>query len=99
MEHTIRPTQKLTAADAHDNVVTNWDMALTGKEPEVDTGSQLQWLNMWGRLTYVVAGFGDFPIWVQMLPNTFFDVIDLDREWRASVVHSPGSAVAFKTRG
>ena len=40
-----------------------------------------QWLNMWARLTYGSAGLSDFPIWVQLLPNIFFRVIDQDSEW------------------
>merc|ERR1712113_367581 len=35
-----------------------------------------QWLNMWGRLCYGSAGISDFPIWVQLLPSVFFDVMD-----------------------
>ena len=37
-----------------------------------------QWLNMWGRLCYGAAGISDFPIWVQLLPELFFDVGDRD---------------------
>ena len=39
-----------------------------------------QWLNMWGRLTYGSAGISDFPIWVQLLPDVFFKVIDRDED-------------------
>jgi hypothetical protein len=39
-----------------------------------------QWLNMWGRLTYGSAGMADFPIWVQLLPEVFFKVIDRDED-------------------
>ena len=39
-----------------------------------------QWLNMWGRLTYGSAGISDFPIWVQLLPEVFFKVIDRDED-------------------
>jgi len=39
-----------------------------------------QWLNMWGRLTYGSAGIADFPIWVQLLPEVFFKVIDRDED-------------------
>ena len=35
-----------------------------------------QWLNMWGRLCYGSAGIADFPIWVQILPEIFFKVMD-----------------------
>ncbi len=71
----------LSAASTHDDVIASWDTALTYKAPKVTSVSLQQWLNMWGRLTYCAAGLGDFPIWVQMLPNIFFDVIDLDSEW------------------
>ena len=37
-----------------------------------------QWLNMWGRLCYGSAGISDFPIWVQLLPELFFQVADRD---------------------
>ncbi len=40
--------------------------------------SLVQWLNMWGRLTYGSAGLSDFPCWVQTLPGIFFRVIDKD---------------------
>ena len=39
-----------------------------------------QWLNMWGRLCYGSAGISDFPIWVQLLPELFFKVIDRDQD-------------------
>ena len=37
-----------------------------------------QWLNMWGRLCHGSAGISDFPIWVQLLPELFFEVGDRD---------------------
>jgi hypothetical protein len=37
-----------------------------------------QWLNMWGRLCHGSAGISGFPIWVQLLPELFFDVADRD---------------------
>jgi len=37
-----------------------------------------QWLNMWGRLCRGSAGISDFPIWVQLLPDMFFEVADRD---------------------
>jgi hypothetical protein len=39
-----------------------------------------QWLNMWGRLVRGTSGLSGFPIWVQLLPEVFFEVIDRDRE-------------------
>jgi len=39
-----------------------------------------QWLNMWGRLCYGSAGIADFPIWVQILPEIFFKVMDRDHK-------------------
>jgi hypothetical protein len=35
---------------------------------------------MWGRLCYGSAGISDFPIWVQILPDIFFKVIDRDED-------------------
>ena len=37
-----------------------------------------QWMNMWGRLCLGSAGISDFPIWVQLLPELFFEVADRD---------------------
>lgn len=39
-----------------------------------------QWLNMWGRLCYGASGISDFPIWVQLLPELFFQVADRDAD-------------------
>jgi len=44
-----------------------------------------QWLNMWGRLCYKSAGIADFPIWVQLLPDIFFKVMDRDQDGVASL--------------
>jgi len=44
------------------------------------TMNVVQWLNMWGRLCYGSAGISDFPIWVQILPDIFFGVIDRDND-------------------
>merc|ERR1719499_1360135 len=48
----------------------------------VDTSrmSLNQWLNMWGRLCLGSAGISDFPIWVQLLPELFFEVADRDAD-------------------
>ena len=40
--------------------------------------SEKQWMNMWGRLCLGSAGISDFPIWVQLLPELFFEVADRD---------------------
>ena len=40
--------------------------------------SMKQWMNMWGRLCLGSAGIADFPIWVQLLPELFFEVADRD---------------------
>lgn len=45
---------------------------------EVPRMSLKQWLNMWGRLCHGSAGISDFPIWVQLLPELFFEVADRD---------------------
>merc|ERR1739848_934621 len=42
--------------------------------------SEKQWMNMWGRLCLGSAGISDFPIWVQLLPELFFHVIDRDQD-------------------
>merc|ERR1712029_575344 len=39
-----------------------------------------QWMNMWGRLCLGSAGISDFPIWVQLLPELFFEVADRDSD-------------------
>jgi len=39
-----------------------------------------QWMNMWGRLCIGSAGISDFPIWVQLLPELFFEVADRDAD-------------------
>jgi len=44
-----------------------------------------QWLNMWDRLCYKSAGIADFPIWVQLLPEIFFKVMDRDQDGIATV--------------
>lgn len=45
---------------------------------QIPTMSCKQWLNMWGRLCHGSAGISDFPIWVQLLPELFFEVGDRD---------------------
>merc|ERR1719273_2075393 len=45
---------------------------------QVPSMSLKQWLNMWGRLCHGSAGISDFPIWVQLLPELFFEVGDRD---------------------
>jgi len=62
-----------------------WDEAFK-KHSNVDTSqmNMSQWLNMWGRLCYGSAGISDFPIWVQLLPEIFFEVMDRDGDGVAS---------------
>jgi len=64
-------------ADDDGDAMIGWDEAFA-KAREVDTSKMTltQWLNMWGRLCYRSAGISDFPIWVQLLPSVFFDVMD-----------------------
>jgi len=64
---------------AADEALISWDEAFK-RASNVDTSSMTlkQWLNMWGRLCYGSAGISDFPIWVQLLPSVFFDVMDKD---------------------
>lgn len=60
--------------------IASWEEAK--KPSKVDTSSitSKQWLNMWGKMCYGSAGISGFPIWVQMIPNIFFDVIDKDND-------------------
>lgn len=62
-----------------------WEEAFK-RASEVDcSGMNLsQWLNMWGRLCHRSSGISDFPIWVQLLPNIFFEVIDRDGDGKLS---------------
>jgi len=70
-----------TASEDHEDVA--WDVAIKEKsDVQIKSISLSQWLNMWGRLCYGAAGLGDFPIWVQMLPKIFFEVIDTDSKQR-----------------
>merc|ERR1711974_470790 len=64
-------------ADDDGDAMIGWAEAFA-RAREVDTSNMTltQWLNMWGRLCYRSAGISDFPIWVQLLPSVFFDVMD-----------------------
>lgn len=57
--------------------IDTWEKAVSHKQPNVTSISLHAWLNMWGKLCYGSAGINDFPIWVQVLPGIFFDVMDL----------------------
>ena len=58
-----------------------WDEAFKRHEKiDVSQMNLTQWLNMWGRLCYKSAGIADFPIWVQLLPDILFQVMDRDRK-------------------
>jgi len=36
------------------------------------------WLNMWGKLCFGSSGISNFPIWVQLLPQIFYTLINTD---------------------
>jgi len=58
-----------------------WDEAFKRHEKiDVSQMNLTQWLNMWGRLCYKSAGIADFPIWVQLLPDILFQVMDRDQD-------------------
>lgn len=63
----------------------SWEEAFN-RYANVDTTKMdmRQWLNMWGRLCYRSSGIADFPIWVQLLPDIFFRVMDRDGDGVAS---------------
>lgn len=66
------------ADDTGDDMIS-WDDAFKAASNVETTNMNLtQWLNMWGRMCYKSAGISDFPIWVQLLPSVFFDVMDKD---------------------
>lgn len=68
-------------ADDDGDAMIPWAEAFK-RASTVDTSNMnlTQWLNMWGRLCYKSAGISDFPIWVQLLPSLFFDVMDMKCE-------------------
>jgi len=71
---------------APDEALISWEEAFK-RATNVDTSCMTlkQWLNMWGRLCYGSAGISDFPIWVQLLPSVFFDVMDKDGDNQVSM--------------
>jgi len=74
--------KKEMASQGADDLSVSWKAAVESPTSglKVTSISLRQWLNMWGRLCYGAAGLGDFPIWVQMLPKIFFEVIDQDKD-------------------
>jgi len=69
-----------------EEALISWEEAFKHHR-DVDTSKMTmdQWLNMWGRLCYKSAGISDFPIWVQLLPDIFFQVMDRDQDGVASL--------------
>jgi len=69
-----------------EDAMISWEEAFK-KHSNCDTSKMNldQWLNMWGRLCYKSAGIADFPIWVQLLPDIFFQVMDRDQDGVASL--------------
>lgn len=65
-----------------DHAIISWDdaFALYTNDKIAKSMNIEQWLNMWGKLCRGSAGLSDFPIWVQILPEVFFNVIDRDED-------------------
>jgi len=53
-----------------------WKEALQPSKVVVTSVNLMQWLNMWGRVCSRASGISDMPIWVQLLPNVIFNVMD-----------------------
>lgn len=68
------------AASAQAEEIKTWEEALKVKKIDVSQITLQQWLNMWGRLCHRASGLNDFPIWVQLLPKIFFEIIDQDKD-------------------
>ena len=70
------------AGTTEDEAMISWEDAFDrySDAKMSKTMNIIQWLNMWGRLCYGSAGISDFPIWVQILPDIFFSVIDRDQD-------------------
>jgi len=69
-----------------EDAMISWDEAFK-RASNVETSNMTltQWLNMWGRMCYRSAGISDFPIWVQLLPSVFFDVMDKDGDGEVNI--------------
>lgn len=69
-----------------EDAMISWDEAFK-RASNVETSNMTltQWLNMWGRMCYRSAGISDFPIWVQLLPSVFFDVMDIDGDGEVNI--------------
>jgi hypothetical protein len=70
-----------SASDYESGVVGSWADARKPEKIDVNSITLAQWLNMWGRLCRGSSGLHDFPIWVQLLPKIFFQVIDVESEY------------------
>jgi len=70
------------APTTEEEAMISWeDAAIKYSDTKLNKTMNLkQWLNMWGRLCYGSSGISDFPIWVQILPEIFFKVIDRDED-------------------
>ena len=82
----IEPSFVFPAASSTDKEIATWEEALSAQPIDVTAITLAQWLNMWGRLCYGSAGMAGFPIWVQLLPKIFFEVIDHDGETRFTLM-------------
>lgn len=74
--------EKAASEEDDELVHISWTEAIAyDKSSGKNTAITLQqWLNMWGRLCHGAAGLSGFPIWVQLLPEVFFEVIDRDHD-------------------
>jgi len=54
----------------------SWAEAMKPSKVVVKSVNLMQWLNMWGRICNKSAGISDMPIWVQLLPNCIYNVMD-----------------------
>jgi len=52
-----------------------WEEALAPTKMSVTSVGLKSWLRMWSKLCRGSAGIDDFPIWVQLLPTIFFNII------------------------
>lgn len=52
-----------------------WEEALAPSKVVIDSVSLNNWLHMWAKMCKGAAGIDDFPIWVQLIPKSIFNII------------------------
>lgn len=52
-----------------------WEEAKAPSKIAVDSVSLSNWIHLWAKLCQGSAGIDDFPIWVQLIPKTIFNII------------------------